>query len=78
FGGGAGTDYGSGGGGYGGGGGTHVGGGGGGRVCLATMPAGWPTCDSAVWVFDEGSGEVGSDKCPGTGWVKISVIEIKE
>ena len=81
FGGGGGTDYGSGGGGYGGGGGgwgTLAGGGGGGRVCLATMPAGWPACDPAVWVFDEGSGEVNSDKCPGAGWVKISVIEIKE
>ena len=87
FGGGGGSDWGSGGGGYGGGGGggrasdgtTDLsGGGGGGRVCLATMPAGWPACDPAVWVFDEGSGETGSDKCPGTGWVKISVIEIKE
>ncbi|MBR7159107.1 MAG: hypothetical protein IKD08_05510 [Alphaproteobacteria bacterium] len=76
FGGGGGTDYSSGGGGYGGGGGN--GGGGGGRVCLAEMPAGWPACDPAVWVFDEGSGETGSDKCSGTGWVKISVIEIKD
>ena len=86
FGGGGGGDAGSGGGGYGGGGGggdggrgnAYAGGGGGGRVCLDPMPTGWPACDPAVWVFDEGGGETGSAKCTGNGWVRISLIDTAE
>ena len=47
-----------GGGGYGGGG---DGSGGGGRVCLKTMPSGWPACSTDIFVFDEGGGVSGGN-----------------
>ena len=46
------------GGGYGGGGKSS---GGGGRVCLKSMPSGWPACSQDIFVFDEGGGTSGGN-----------------
>ncbi|MBR7158827.1 MAG: hypothetical protein IKD08_04015 [Alphaproteobacteria bacterium] len=66
------------GGGYGGGG---YGSGGGGRVCLESMPSGWPACSQDIFVFDEGGGvsggntEANGGTSDGNGIFRIWMLE---
>ena len=42
-------------------------GGGGGRVCLKSMPSGWPACSQDIFVFDEGGGITGGNTAANGG-----------
>ena len=41
--------------------------GGGGRVCLKSMPSGWPACSQDIFVFDEGGGITGGNTAANGG-----------